>query len=60
MGGVGATKNQGDCLKKGGLGPFADLGDRWEGDRGGLAKKMGIVFLKGHDTPRHTVINWYC
>ena len=32
--------------KKGGLGKFADL-------RGGLARKMGAVFLRGVDTSMH-------
>ena len=48
----GFTKNQykgGSCLKKGGgLGQFADL-------RGRLGKKEGVVFLRGVDTPVHTI-----
>ena len=35
--------------KKGGLGQFAGL-------RGGLAKKRGVMFLRGADTPMHTMI----
>ena len=38
-----STKNQdrgGDCLKREGLGQFADL-------RRGLARKRGVVFLRG-------------
>ena len=42
---------RGDCLKRGGGGfeQFADL-------RGGLARKRGVVFLRGVDTPMHTII----
>ena len=48
-----STKNQdrgGDCLKRAGLGQFADL-------RRGLARKRDVVFLRGGgvDTPMHTM-----
>ena len=36
--------------KAGGLGQFANL-------REGLGKKEGVVFLKGADTPIHTMIH---
>ena len=47
----GSRKNniyRGESPKKGGLGEFTDL-------RGGLAKKRGIVFLRGLGTPMHTM-----
>ena len=52
-GGEGASRktiNRRDCLKKEGLGQFADL-------RGGLSKKEGVVFLWGErvDTSMHTM-----
>ena len=52
--GGGFMKNQyrgGNCLKGGGLRQFADL------KGGGLARKRGVVFLKGGgvDTPMHTM-----
>ena len=46
------TKNQyrgADCLKRGGLGQFADLRG------GGLARKREWCFLGGFDTPMHTM-----
>ena len=39
---------RGNCLKRGWLGQFSDLS-------GGLAKKKGVVFLRGVDTPMHTM-----
>ena len=45
----GFTKNQfrgEDCLKRGGLGQFANITEAWQ-VRGG-------VFLRGVDTPMHT------
>ena len=45
------TKNQyigGKLPKKRGLGQFVDL-------RGGLDEKQGVVFLRGYDTPMHTM-----
>ena len=42
----------GDFLKEGGaLGQFPDL-------RRGLARKRGVVLLRGVDTPMHTLL-WY-
>ena len=38
----------GDCLKRG-LGQFVD-------SKRGLAKKRGVVFLRGLDTLMHTVL----
>ena len=35
------------------FGQFADLGG---GGEGGLGKKEGVVFLRGVDTPMHTMI----
>ena len=52
-GGGELNKNQyrGVIAEKGGLGPLADLSG------GGLAKKRGVVFLRGEgvDTPMHTM-----
>ena len=45
MGGEGGG---GGLSKKGVLGQFADL-------KGGLARKRGVVFLRGVDTPIHTM-----
>ena len=39
---------RGGCLKKGGLGQFADL-------KGDLSRISGVVFLRGFDTPMHTM-----
>ena len=56
---MGVTKKQyrgEDCLRRsgGGLGQFADL---WGG---GLSKKEGVVFLRGVDTPIHTMTKLAC
>ena len=48
-------KNQyreGNCLKKG-----AWIDCRFKVGGGGLARKRGFVFLRGVDTPMHTMIN---
>ena len=37
----------------GGPSQFADL-------RGGSAKKRGWVFLRGNDTPKHTMLHFSC
>ena len=44
------TIYRGECLKKGGLGEFADL-------RGGLVKK-GVMFLRGIDNQIYVMGNW--
>ena len=43
-------KNQyiGEIAQKGGLGQLADFS-------GGLARKMGVVFLRAFGTPMHTM-----
>ena len=51
-GGSQKTNTEGRITQKGGLGQFADL---WVGG-GGLGKKVGVVFLRGVDTPMHTMI----
>ena len=55
-----------DCLKRGGLGQLADLrgrsgggGGGW-GVGGGLAKKRGVVFLRGKLIPQCTLCKCYC
>ena len=40
----------GDCLKRGTLGLFTDL-------RGDLARKRGMMFSRGVETPMHNM--WY-
>ena len=40
---------RGDCLKRGGLGQHQVLRGDWQ-------KKRGVVFLRGVDTPMHTMI----
>ena len=40
----------GDCLKRG-----AWTVCRFKGGGGGLARKRGVVFLRGVDTPMHTM-----
>ena len=42
------TDIEGGLPKKGGFGQFADL-------REGLGKKVEVVFLRGIDTPMHTM-----
>ena len=44
---MGGSQYQGNCLRRGAL-QFAGL-------RGGLTKKMGVVFFRGVDTLMHTV-----
>ena len=43
----------GGLPEKGGFGQFADLKG---GGGGGLARKSGLVFLRGVDTPMHIMI----
>ena len=50
------TDIEGGLPKKGGLGQFADLR---EGGGGGLARKRKVVFLRGGDTPIHTMLKFY-
>ena len=52
MGGEGSSRRtdieRGDCLKRG-LGQFVDLSGAWQG-------KVGLVFLRGVDTPMYTML----
>ena len=55
MGGGGSRKSniKRGLPEKGGLGQFADLRGR------GLGKKEWVVFLRGVDTPLHTILQLY-